>query len=251
MTDTGHNQIQSYADSLQSELHVWLASPGEVTDPAVLDGYTGLLSEAERSRYGKYRFERDRRLYLVSHVLLRRALSQYAEVPPSAWQFAANPLGKPEIALPDLPFQLRFNISHTPGLAACLVVLDDDCGIDVERISVQRNAQGIAARMFPLHEQRYLATLRGDEYREQFLAYWTLHEAYSKALGTGIAHTVNRCGFAGKGTGDYAIRCLDTMPDTGPWVLSVQRPTDDHVLALAVRSAASGTRKIVVRWMQP
>jgi 4'-phosphopantetheinyl transferase len=251
MTDTGNNQTQSFAHSLQTELHVWLASPGEVTDPAVLDGYAGLLSAEETLRYRKFRFERDRRLYLVSHALLRRALSLYAEVLPSAWQYAVNQHGKPEIAMPELPLQLRFNLSHTPGLAACLVVLDDDCGIDVERISVQRNAQGIAARMFPLHEQRHLATLCGDEYREQFLAYWTLHEAYSKALGVGIARTVNKCGFSGKGIGEYAIRCPDTMPDSGPWVLSVQRPTDDHMLALAVRSAASGTRKIVVRWMQP
>lgn len=251
MTDTGHHQILPFAQSLQSELHIWLASPDVVTDPAILEGYADLLSAEEKLRYRKFRFDRDRQLYLVSHVLLRRVLSQYAEVPPSAWQFVANQHGKPEIAIPELLLPLRFNLSHTPGLAACLVVLDEDCGIDVERISVQRDAQGIAARMFTLPEQKHLGMLRSDEYREQFLAYWTLHEAYGKALGVGIAHAAGGCGFAGQGVGHYTMVCPEPMPDAGNWLLSVQRPTDDHVLALAVRSVVSGTRRIVIRWMQP
>jgi phosphopantetheinyl transferase len=105
--------------------------------------------------------------------------------------------------------------------------------------------------MFPPHEQKHLGMLHSDAYREQFFAYWTLHEAYSKALGVGIARASKDCRFAGRGVGHYTLVCPDAMPGAGDWLLSVQRPTEEHVMALAVRSTASGNRKMVVRWLQP
>ncbi len=234
-----------FSHALETELHVWLVRPEEVTDTLVLDGYKALLSAEEHERYRKFHFDRDRHLYLVSHALVRRVLSHYADVPPSAWQFAVNRHGKPEIVNQGLPVNLQFNLSHTHGLAACLVAQDVDCGIDVERLSAARDTHGIANRMLPAQELQQLASLDGDAYLEQFFAYWTLHEAFSKALGVGIANVDRGHAFTGQGVGAYKIQCPDH------WQLSVQRPTDEHMLALAVRSSPPVMREIAVRWLQP
>jgi 4'-phosphopantetheinyl transferase len=236
------------ARALQDELHVWLVKPEEITAPPVLDRYSKLLSEEETERCRKYRFASDRHLYLVSHALVRNTLSRYVSLLPSSWQFSTSPHGKPEIANPELPVPLRFSLSHTPGLIACLVAQEVDCGVDVEAISARRDVKGIAARMFTLQEQQQLDRMEGEAALQQFFAYWTLHEAYGKALGCGLAHIGHELGFAGTGAGVYSM-ANGSIGDAAGWQLQVMRPTAGHVLALAVRRASAGPRAVVARWV--
>lgn len=250
MSVTGNDPVLPRSPDLARELHVWLANPDGITDPVVLERYLALLSTEERERSRKFRFARDRHLYLVSHALVRMTLSRYVALPPSEWRFAVNPHGKPEIANPELPVRLRFSLSHTHGLAACLVVLDQDCGVDVEAISSRRDVTGIAARHFTEQERQQLDRLDGADALQQFFAFWTLREAYGKARGSGLAHIGDATGFAGAGPGVYSLR-RGAVADPGDWQLQVLHPVNGYVLALAVRRAPSGDRAVVTRWADP
>ena len=206
----------------------------------------------EQQRYRRFHFDKDRHLFLVSHALVRKVLSSYVNVDPADWQFSAGRHGRPEIAGPAGIPALRFNLTHTAGLAGCLVTLDADCGIDAELISRRGNLLAIAGKMFADSELVMLKKLDGRAFLEQFFIFWTLREAYCKALGVGI-------GFSKK---DYAFEagCDDRVrirfdsqagESDGDWQFTILRPGADHLVAVAVRSEGLPGREVVHRFIVP
>ena len=237
---------------LQQEVHVWLASPEDVSDADKLQQYQSLLSADERQRYRRFHFGRDRHHYLVAHALLRRALSAYVDVAPSNWQFSGNRHGRPEISAPDIVPPLRFNLTHTTGLVACVVTFEVDCGIDVERLSTRGNLAGIAEKMFAVSEQQDLKALDGQAFAERFFCYWTLREAYCKALGVGIAHSEKDYCFVEAAAGQWGIRFDAASSDASRhWQLAIMKPTEEHVMALAIRTAGVSDRPIIHEFVMP
>src|SRR6188768_684351 len=92
-----------------------------------------ILSSTERARMQRFHFKEDCDAYRAAHALARIALSACeAAVPPHAWEFEETSHGRPEIS-PGRGFPgLRFNISHTRDVVACIVTRGLDCGVDVE-----------------------------------------------------------------------------------------------------------------------
>jgi len=237
---------------LESEVHVWLVTPEAITDPERLAYYTAMLSPEERERHQRFHFAKDRHSFLVSHALVRKVLSAYVDVGPADWQFSAGRHGRPEIAGPAGVPTLRFNLTHTAGLTGCLVTLDADCGIDAELITRRGSLQAIAEKMFAATELVVLKKLDGRAFLEQFFIFWTLREAYCKALGVGI-------GFSKK---DYAFEagCDDRVrirfdsqagESDGGWQFTILRPGADHMVAVAVRSEGLSGRAVVHRFIVP
>jgi len=245
--------VLSLLTRLESEVHVWFARPEAATDPDRLAYYASILSSEEKTRHQRFHFDRDRHLFLVSHALVRRVLSSYVDVDPSAWQFSSNDFGRPEIINADIPRTLRFNLSHTAGLAACVVTLNADCGIDAERIHARGDQMGIAGKMFAAPELAELKKLQGQAFLERFLVYWTLREAYCKALGVGIAHAGRGFCFEAENDGSYGIR-FESQSGGGHemhWRFTITRPGKDHMVAVAVRSADLSGREVVQRFIVP
>ncbi len=232
---------------LLHESHVWFVVPESIRTRSKLDYFQSILSAQERERWQRLHFDEDRHRYLISHAMVRELLSRYADMHPAEWQFETQAHGKPEIAnVIDHP--LRFNLTHTTGLAACIVHLDDDCGIDAERISATRNPQGIARRMFSADEQDRLLQLAGRQQLEYFFERWTLREAYVKARGTGISFPMRKL-------------CFDIAPEKGirihfqpdindcpsDWYFRLLRPTEQHILAVALHTGPNPAPGLVVR----
>jgi len=237
---------------LESEVHVWFARPEAIVDPGQLADYASILSPEESARHQRFHFDRDRHLFLVSHALVRRVLSSYIDMAPSAWQFSGNEFGRPEIANPGVTASLRFNLSHTPGLVACVVTLNADCGIDAEKIHARGDQMGVAEKMFAESEQAELRSLAGPAFLERFLTYWTLREAYCKALGVGIAHSDKDYCFEKEGGGQYGIRFESPMSGQGKhWQFTILRPGSDHMVAVAIKSAGQPGKDIVHRFIIP
>ena len=100
---------------LASTAHVWLLKTDAVSDTDQLAECASILSPDESVAYDRLRFADDRHLYLVSHVMLRRVLSMYADVDPAAWRFSRNPHGRPEIDAQRVAH--RESIERPPGSA--------------------------------------------------------------------------------------------------------------------------------------
>ncbi|MFC1706056.1 4'-phosphopantetheinyl transferase family protein [Planctomycetota bacterium] len=214
--------------------HVYYAFPEGATDRAA--EHMRLLSASERARHGRYRFERDRQLYLVAHALTRTVLSYYRPVEAQDWRFEPGRHGKPEIVSPSLGPRLRVNLSHTGGLVACAVALDDDVGVDVEDSDRETSILSVAERVFSDTELRDLHAQTGDGQRHRFFEYWTLKEAYIKADGRGITLPLRAITFTLREGLPIQVRFgAGIEDDPTDWRFAQLRPTERHHLALALR----------------
>jgi 4'-phosphopantetheinyl transferase len=221
---------------LDSEAHIWLASPDEHSDPKLLARYSNCLSEEERKKCASFRFFQDRISYLVGHALLRTALSSYTGVPPEEWVFTCSPTGRPEIlGVKDSP-PFRFNISRTRGMQACLIVLSIDAGVDIENTGRDIDPIGIAEQLFSQEEICDLRSLPEALQRERFFSYWTLKEAYSKALGMGLSLPFNLFRFDLDSSGAPRL-CASRVHNDDPlcWQFAQLSPAPSYVLSAALR----------------
>lgn len=98
--------------------------------------------------------------------------------------------GKPFLAQRD---DVRFNLSHADGIAAC-IVSDRECGIDCEKVREYR--PNVARRVFTPEEQAMLGAEPESGRDLLFFRLWTLKEAFVKALGRGISYPMNTVGFS-------------------------------------------------------
>jgi 4'-phosphopantetheinyl transferase len=224
---------------------IWYASPGAIRNLELLDSYRALLSGEETARYERLYFDRDRRLFLVGWALVRNMLSRYADVEPAAWTFTLNRHGKPEIAGPIGAPPLRFNLSHTRGLVACIVVSELDAGVDVEDRRRETRGPEIARRFFSEDEVADFQNLPTEKQESAFYEYWTLKEAYIKAVGVGISLGLGRFSFGldheGPPVGDPERRppsisfAPDLDDDPRAWQFAQWEPTPHHAMAAAIR----------------
>ena len=165
---------------------LWLCAPPQLAAGDSLREYVELLSADEREQHRRLKFPQHQREYLVSHALLRTALSQYADIEPTAWQFTRNEYGKPAIANP-LPEPLQFNLSHTSGLTLCAIGRGGDIGADVEFHANSQALLEVADHYFSEREVTDLRALPAAEQGDAFFRYWTLKESYIKARGEGLS----------------------------------------------------------------
>jgi len=173
----------------------WYVHTDAITPDEALERFYHCLSDDEKDRHNRFVFEADRHSYLLSHVLLRLAVSHYLGLPPQSCTFQSGPYGKPSLSGPsEIP--LKFNLSHTTGVAVCGVTLRDELGVDVEALSARPSIREVAARFFAKPEVEMLEKLTGEESDERALELWTLKESFVKALGVGLSLEPHLFGFA-------------------------------------------------------
>ena len=236
---------------LESEVHVWLVTPEAITDPERLAYYTAMLSPEERERHQRFHFAKDRHSFLVSHALVRETLSKYIDISPADWCFSHSEHGRPEVANADIP-PLRFNLTHTDGLVCCIVTLDDDCGVDTEKITARHAMPGVAKRMFSEAEHRELRRLEGREHLEYFFTRWTLREAYVKARGIGISFPTRKLTFTLEKNNAVEVSFHPDIEDRRDnWHFELLKLTGEHIAAIAIRRRSGEIdKKIVTRFIE-
>ena len=170
-------------------LHLWCAYPEDLFNE---EACAALLSEDERARWQRFRFEKHRREYLATHALLRSALSHYAARPAAEWRFTANEFGKPAI---EPVCGLEFNVSNSVEMVVCLVSERGVVGVDVEPAARAEAMLEVAAEVFSAAERAQLGALPTAEQLDRALSLWTLKEAYIKARGMGLSLGLNRFSF--------------------------------------------------------
>lgn len=183
----------------------------------------------------RFRFERDRRRYLVGRGLLRMLLGRYLDVSPHAVSFDYGAAGKPHLAPGLAPQPLQFNLSHSGGLVLIAVTSGRALGIDVEQVRSDVEVGEIAARFFSRNERQALAALSGTGQIDAFFDCWTRKEAYVKARGDGLSLPLDQFDVSLL-PGEH-VRLIATRPDTAEarrWRLTALDVGDGYRAALAV-----------------
>jgi 4'-phosphopantetheinyl transferase len=257
ITETSSDPDEAFA-SLAHEAHVWLARPAQICDPDDLERYDALLSSDELAREERFINAELRQLFRISHALVRTTLSRYARVAPAQWQFHEGPHGRPEISKEHGLSALRFNLSHTKGLVACIATREIDCGVDVERVGRVKNLEGVARRVFSDVELEDLLDRAGADREGRFTDFWVLKESYIKARGMGFQLPLRDIQFRISEDGAAEIDFASGFDDkASEWQLHLQKQTyfDEPMtafrLATALRCGESGSRKVVVRDVVP
>jgi 4'-phosphopantetheinyl transferase len=167
------------------EVHVWRAALAR--PPAEVEALKALLSEDELRRAGRFHFERDRSAFVVARATLREILSLYVGLPPRLLRFSYNAFGKPELTGVAGETRLRFNLSHSGGLALYAVAAGREVGVDVEAMREGVACEELAVNYFSRREAAVLHALPEGERRRAFFECWARKEAYIKARGKGLS----------------------------------------------------------------
>ncbi len=168
----------------RDEVHVWRASLDLGASRRHALHLT--LAEDEQERAERFHFAKDRARFIAGRGLLRAILARYLRADPAGLRFCYDPKGKPALTPASHTGGLRFNMSHSHGLALYAVTRGRELGVDLEYIQ-PRLEGGIAERFFSPREVAALGALPADLRNEAFFACWTRKEAYVKAKGDGLA----------------------------------------------------------------
>jgi 4'-phosphopantetheinyl transferase len=158
-----------------------------------------------------------------------------------------NEFGRPELES-STSLRPRFNLSKTSGMVACCVARNHEVGLDIEDLYRQVDVTPLAARFFAPAEKRDLLALPEHARRQRFFEYWTLKEAYVKALGAGLSIPLNQFWFQ---VNPAPVRLSVQSPSSGDpadWQFEHIRPTEQHLIAVAIRRRGPDLPLVVRRW---
>ncbi len=206
------------------DVHVWrIALDAPRQDVSRL---RHLLSDDERARADRFRFEKHRRRFIVRRGATRLILARYTSLDPAAQRFDIDANGKPFLA----GASLQFNRSHSGELALLAVSRDRRLGVDIERIDPGADVNGIADACFSESERWFLGSVPEPRRAVAFYAVWTRKEAIVKATGEGLVRARDR------------VEVRPTRPATtvrhagSQWKLIELSPGSAWAAALAVES---------------
>ena len=182
-------------------LHVWRVDlDSAARDEARVASWSRLLSQEEQRKAAAFHLDGHRREYIVAHAALRELLGRSLGVEPAAVCLTVRP---PEVgggagAAPTKPsvvraeggagsvLDLRFNLSHTAGVALIALTVGREVGVDVERNRPLKEMEAMVHSVFSEEEMRMWLQLPAIERFAAFYRVWTRKEAYLKAIGLGL-----------------------------------------------------------------
>ena len=144
-----------------------------------LEAALGEISEQRREQALKFKFEQGQRLCVLAYQLLKQALRDGYGITDNPI-FEYNEHGKPSIV--GHP-EIFFNLSHCKEAAIC-VVSDQPVGVDVESIREYRES----LVNYTMNDEEIAQIKSAENPAATFIRLWTMKEATTKLIGTGISN---------------------------------------------------------------
>ena len=216
-----------------NEVHVWRASL-DLPLPST-QSLLAILSDGERARAGRFRSPRNGQRSVASRGLLRLLLAHYLAADPSQIRLRYNREGKPALADEAVACGLRFNVSHSQGLALFAFARGRELGVDLERMDPAVSSERIPEHFFSPRECAALRALPVEQQSEAFFACWTRKEAYIKAKGKGLAIRLDHFDVSlGPGEPAALLETAEGSQETLRWSLHDLSPAPGYAGALAI-----------------
>lgn len=171
-----------------NEVHVWRAR----LDGLWSKSFELSLSEDDRERAARFKFEGDRHRFIMARACLRTILARYLKTNAAGLQFDLGPFGKPGLAPRQNALDLRFNLSHSHQLALIAITRGREVGVDVEFMRADFANDEVAAHFFSPTEVKQLVRMPAGIKTRSFFNCWTRKEAYIKARGEGLSHPLDQ-----------------------------------------------------------
>ena len=139
------------------------------------------ISEQRREQALKFKFEQGQRLCVLAYQLLKEGLQKEYGITDNPI-FEYNKHGKPSIV--GHP-EIYFNLSHCKEAAIC-VISDKPIGVDVESIREFKDS----LVNYTMNDEEKAEMASSSNPAATFIRLWTMKEATSKLIGTGITNDV-------------------------------------------------------------
>jgi 4'-phosphopantetheinyl transferase len=227
-----------------ARIDVWCSFIDDV-DERLLEEYRSILSDSERDGEKRFRFQTDRRRYVITRALTRTTLSRYVALQPDRWSFVTNAFGQPAIANTlSSAGSVLFNISHTGGLVVLALTCDRAVGIDVENVAVPAPIE-VAKDVFAATEIADLNAVPAERRCDRFYEYWTLKESYIKARGLGLSIPLDQFHFVLDGERNVRLSVSQALGDSAArWQFWQVRPSPRHLVAICAERAIGSTLQL-------
>jgi len=198
-----------------------------------------LLSDEERARAARFRFDDPRRQFVICRVTLRRLLGTICGVAPQSVPFRYGGRGKPELLFPasnsSVP-QMEFNVSHSGTIGLIAIAVGAPIGIDVEEYDPAVKFLQLAERFFAPLETIELMGLKPEKQRDGFYRGWTCKEAYIKARGDGLSLALASFRVAIDPDQPASLCDVNDQPDEPRfWTTESLHVSDNHAAAVMIR----------------
>jgi len=214
------------------EVHVWRL---ELDQPeSVLAEFRATLEADELVRAGRFHFAKHRKQFVAGRGGLRYVLARYLEVKPEELRFSYGAYGKPAL----VNEELRFNMSHSHGVALLAVSRDRELGVDVEHVRADFANEDVARRFFSRVEVAAFNALEKEEQVAGFFRCWTRKEAYIKAIGRGLSEPLHAFDVT-LAPGEPAALLRAERGDASRWAMFNIDVADDYAGALAAEAPVS------------
>lgn len=209
------------------QVHVWCAALDQA--PPVDE----LLSGEERERAARFRRPLDGRRFAAARGILRSLLGRYLGLEPGHVRFGYGTYGKPELVDCTSQGTLRFNVSHSGGVALYALRCQQAVGIDVEGVRPLPHVEALAERICSTREWAQWNRLPPTEQSELFYRLWTCKEAFVKARGEGLGFGVDRIDVAVSAEGPSRLLAIGgDLHEAGRWFLHELLPAVGFPAAL-------------------
>jgi 4'-phosphopantetheinyl transferase len=232
------------------EVHVWRANLD--LDPIDLESLRATLSPDERARAARFHFPKDQQHFVAARGTLRTILARYLDHDPARLEFWYGPHGKPELAPGGDTDGLRFNLSHSQGLALYAFCRDRAIGVDLEKVRPYPDWEHIASRLFTLREVEALRLVPASSRDEAFLNCWTRKEAFVKARGGGLSLPLDRFEVSvNPGEPACLLSTAGDPEEAACWSIRDLEPAPGYVAAVAVRALKWEFKLWELIWASP
>jgi len=222
------------------EIHVWKASLDNWGKR--LAEFHTYLSELEKKRAERLRFEGLRQRFTAGHAITRLILGQYLKQEPGEVEIGNLPGGKPELAgISDQELKpLQFNLSHSGSMILVSISRHFDLGIDLEAVQPEFEQGLVSSHFFSAHERAWLDNLQTDQKSIAFFQIWTCKEAVLKAEGGGLRRSLEKVQIEfGQETGTARAILADRFNAGRTWSIKIFEPAAGYTAALAFENDAS------------
>ncbi|MBK8563869.1 MAG: 4'-phosphopantetheinyl transferase superfamily protein [Saprospiraceae bacterium] len=149
------------------------------------------LSPNELRKSAKFRFQKDRLVYLTGRGMLRKLSSEMLRIPTDQLVINEGQYGKPFIE--GFERKLPFNVSNSGNMISIAFDFSSrDVGLDIEVIDKNVNYWEWAGHYFCKRECDMIYSHR------DFFRFWTMKEALLKVTGVGLVDDLNTFDLSGK-----------------------------------------------------
>lgn len=216
------------------EIHIWCAELDQALSR--LEKLDQIICRSERMRAERFRFEKDKKRFIVRRVILRTILGSYLGTDPSEVQLCCGESGKPELVRKWRERNINFNLSHSEGLGLYVFARDREIGVDIEYIRYIPGMDQIAERFFSARENADFLTLPEGKKKEGFFNCWTRKEAFLKASGAGLSGPLTKFDVSlVPGEPARLLRINGKSSEAGRWYIQEMKPSPGFVAAFATK----------------